>query len=850
MELVKAHHEIMSPIDGEAILKHIELAGRLCYKSEDRITDESAKKFVRGLIKSGHHSVIEHYNVTVRFVCDRGCCYDKDTKVLTDAGWKYFYDVCETDVFYSLDDNGSIEKVKADKLIVKWFDGYMDEYKSTQVDLCVTPNHNMWVYDYDKRSKLTKTWKFIKSEDLTNKRYKFNKSANRIANSNESVYTIGGVDIHRGFYDKHYDSLTLDRRLFLELLGWWVTDGCVSYGKGSSGNRIYISQIKPAGRNRIEYILSTLGLSYYSEDKGFRINCPQLFQWLCDNFIDGTNTRKTYYLRLPRWFFSDLGADDLESFMLGVVGGDGTPHTGGPGYQIYTVSERFAEDLVEIALCLGLAANIYKVTGRDRCFPGATSKTHCSDEFVVSIVTTTDHLFNLNGDTKSSVYYNDYVYCVELPINHRLYVMRSGKPCWCGNSHELVRHRLAAYSQESTRYVSSVDKSRFRISTEEGVVSAYANGMSMGRIASLSNDVFTADDVRNVLINNGVDRRPVGNTGIMNESFFETIDTVEKSYLLGFIMADGNLRRSGNKQITVTQHKSHSWFLYRLLSDFVKPNISVSNDKMCHSFSLVSVKMWNDLFEKGIIPNKSHDFGKREADQLWGSVPSHLKLDFLRGLMDGDGCVRFFNQPNKGKTLSCLLLWLGPKELLEHISGFIRDNYGYECPPKKVTGTYSLHRVGITKPDIAKTFSEDMYRNFKFPYGHPIKVTRIAEHVSIPQDVATWGDPSFKVIYPSWFDVGDFGSWVWAQSMSDSEESYTQLTELGWSPQKARSVLPNSLKTEIVMTANLREWRHVFNLRCSKAAHPDIVALMKPLLKEFHERIPAVFDDLYEKYFC
>jgi len=67
-------------------------------------------------------------------------------------------------------------------------------------------------------------------------------------------------------------------------------------------------------------------------------------------------------------------------------------------------------------------------------------------------------------------------------------------------------------------------------------------------------------------------------------------------------------------------------------------------------------------------------------------------------------------------------------------------------------------------------------------------------------------------------------------------------------PEEARTVLPNSLKTEIVMTANLREWKHVLNLRCSRPAHPQIREIMLPLLKELHEKLPEVFEAEYEKY--
>ncbi len=80
MKVVKQSVEIMGccglPINGNAMLKHIELCGRVCYKSEDKITNESAEKFVRRIIKSGHESVLEHASITVRFICDRGVSHE------------------------------------------------------------------------------------------------------------------------------------------------------------------------------------------------------------------------------------------------------------------------------------------------------------------------------------------------------------------------------------------------------------------------------------------------------------------------------------------------------------------------------------------------------------------------------------------------------------------------------------------------------------------------------------------------------------------------------------------------------------------------------------------------------
>ena len=71
MKIIQPLIEILTPIDGDYILKFLEQCGRTCYKSEDKITEDSAEKFVRALIKSGHESVIEHYSITVKVVCSR-----------------------------------------------------------------------------------------------------------------------------------------------------------------------------------------------------------------------------------------------------------------------------------------------------------------------------------------------------------------------------------------------------------------------------------------------------------------------------------------------------------------------------------------------------------------------------------------------------------------------------------------------------------------------------------------------------------------------------------------------------------------------------------------------------------
>lgn len=85
---------------------------------------------------------------------------------------------------------------------------------------------------------------------------------------------------------------------------------------------------------------------------------------------------------------------------------------------------------------------------------------------------------------------------------------------------------------------------------------------------------------------------------------------------------------------------------------------------------------------------------------------------------------------------------------------------------------------------------------------------------------------------------------IWYASLKMIEDDYMCLLKEGWKPEQARDVLPNALKTEIVVTGNYREWRHFFKLRCDEKAHPHMRALARDLLEDIKLRIPVVFDDL------
>lgn len=137
--------------------------------------------------------------------------------------------------------------------------------------------------------------------------------------------------------------------------------------------------------------------------------------------------------------------------------------------------------------------------------------------------------------------------------------------------------------------------------------------------------------------------------------------------------------------------------------------------------------------------------------------------------------------------------------------------------------------------------------------SHELVRHRVASYCQESTRYCNYGRDGFgkeiTVIEPSYLAPHSPGYNLWHHSCKVSERCYMEMLEHGFTPQEARAVLPNSLKTEVVMTANIREWRHFLKLRCSRAAHPQMRELAMQLLSMAYEQIPVVFDDIWED-FC
>jgi thymidylate synthase (FAD) len=207
-----------------------------------------------------------------------------------------------------------------------------------------------------------------------------------------------------------------------------------------------------------------------------------------------------------------------------------------------------------------------------------------------------------------------------------------------------------------------------------------------------------------------------------------------------------------------------------------------------------------------------------EAD----SVVRHLELAARTCYKSEDRMT-----PDSGKRLLSRVIASGHESVIEHTSLSVR----LTCD-RGITHEIVRHRLC--------SFSQESSRYCR--YGNGITVVRPA---NVDSRVINCCDHHI----PSYLSDIDETSLLWCRAMSAAETSYIDLLNAGWSAQEARSVLPTCLKTEIVVTANIREWRHIFNLRCAKPAHPEMRRLMLPLLLELYEWCPLLFQDLFETFF-
>lgn len=346
-----------------------------------------------------------------------GGCYDKETEVLTDHGWKYFKDITKKDKIAQWN-NYRIEYVTPLKYFKYFYNGDMYLLNTKTVNLCVTPNHNMYT--------CASTWNrnnySFKQMEQIYKNY-----APKTVHLIPATFEWGGQE-KKWFYlpenirnyqqtRKPIKKIKMDD--WVEFLGWYLSEGGLYINKKTYCNRITIWQSKPKNILKIYRLLKRLPFHFKyfhvlrgdgNINTGFNISNKQLAIYL-KQF--GLHDKKY----IPREIL-ELSSRQLNILYNSLVLGDGDKYG-----HYYTSSVELANNVQEIILKLGSKASIIERKKR---------KPHHKAAYIIAKHHHKKNSFRQKDIKKIS--YSDFVYCVEVP-SHLIIVRRHGKMLVCGNSH-------------------------------------------------------------------------------------------------------------------------------------------------------------------------------------------------------------------------------------------------------------------------------------------------------------------------------------------------------------------------------------------------------------------------------
>ncbi len=340
-------------------------------------------------------------------------CYDKETEVYTNSGWKLFRDLNEDELVFTIDpENLESEWQKPINYISYKYHGNMISFKNSRFDLLVTPNHNILVQNSDYSVK-DKTWKL--------------KEASKVGRKSKHRMFAG---LNWTGVNKEYEILAeekVDIETYLKFMAYWLSDGSCTLDKNS-----YTIKIAQCNNDWMYEELKKFPFKIYKCKESLMIHNKELGKEL-SKF--GKCTTKFIPDNIK-----ELSPELIRIFLLAYSKADGTVKKGKvwKGYKFndsihfFTSSDKLASDLGELILKAGGRPSYYlnKCAGKDIEFRNGVYTIN-KDVWIINWNTQL-HNYLYNMEIKD-VEYNDYVYCVEVPKYHTLLVRRNGKICWSGN---------------------------------------------------------------------------------------------------------------------------------------------------------------------------------------------------------------------------------------------------------------------------------------------------------------------------------------------------------------------------------------------------------------------------------
>jgi hypothetical protein len=329
-------------------------------------------------------------------------CYSEDTEILTENGFKLFSQLNRTERVATLNiKTGYLEYQHPTKYYSHPYKGHMTHFKGRSYDLLVTPNHQMLVRPYHQDWQLREASQVTKTSEF--------KRDMKWEGQSQDTFTI--------------DDKTYPMELWLEFLGWWITEGSATIGRHkngvTSGYQVTIHQIKHLDEVRL--LVQRMGFTPGPQRDRVTFN----HKGLCI-FLRSLGRQEIRYIPA---MFKKLPPQQLHIMFESLIKGDGS--TVGSRHFYYTCSHQLADDVAEIALKLGYCVTVGITPPRISKKKTGEIIRSKQDKYQLSISKQNATPLLERGQIES-VPYSGTTYCVDVP-NHTLLVRRNGKTVWSGN---------------------------------------------------------------------------------------------------------------------------------------------------------------------------------------------------------------------------------------------------------------------------------------------------------------------------------------------------------------------------------------------------------------------------------
>ncbi len=395
--------------------------------------------------KSGFDSLEECYQDQAGkiFAIETGLsCYDSQTEVLTDNGWKKFNHLGPDDFVCTLDgETSEIEFQRPLRVFTSNYSGTMYRLRTNRVSLLVTPNHRLFYRPCDFRKR--KSYRLEEAENLIH-RSKIFKKDGVWKGRHEEFFTLPGVEVRHG--SRFYSGARVIRerkipiRPWLKFFGFWLAEGWVTEG----GHAICLSNDDHHLLAEMRKALSEMGYNAYGRHGILKMRNYQLGQYL----IQFGKARDKF---IPKEL-KELSPILMRIMFEWYIKGDGHIYgRTGKGLSATTESMRLRDDLQEVALKLGMSAYFKLKLKKGTPFGSPTKKKvyrQNADSWDIFFTRKNEPAIVPSEIRKHKHIerwekYSGHVYCVQVP-NHVVYVRRNGIPVWCGNSNPSMNWRLSS----------------------------------------------------------------------------------------------------------------------------------------------------------------------------------------------------------------------------------------------------------------------------------------------------------------------------------------------------------------------------------------------------------------------